>query len=317
MAFVVVKRRPVLGAGDRHGRAAPCGQHDQGGSLAQSVVQARQPIDSVDRSAEFRLEKQQYPLKNRARHVQRPDRASQRLAAGIVDHLGGDLPRQYQGFAELDGEVFDVGGKRRHLERLDGACRACGGNSRRSLAAGCRQDCAGSSTRSLALALKNIPLISAASFGCIDRLDAIRNCASLGGLTGGARRACTECSFGERHGLIGTGGPQPELSQDLDRRARIDRKPCPHRRARRVVDLIDQAGGEFDKLPRFVLAVHAGLNVEIGQHAQQGGSDIDALAARERHQSIKAGKQRRCGHVKGTRLSNSSRQPTSVALTAR
>ena len=40
--------------------------------------------------------------------------------------------------------------------------------------------------RSLALAAKNMSLISAASFGCIDRFDAIRICASVGGLTVGA-----------------------------------------------------------------------------------------------------------------------------------
>ena len=109
---------------------------------------------------------------------------------------------------------------------------------------------------------------------------------------------------GERHALVGTGGSQPELSQDFDRRARIDRKPRPHRRARRVVDLVDQAGGQFDKLPRFVVAVRAGLHVEVGQHAQQRRANIDALPARERHQAIETGKQRRCGHVRDTRLSN-------------
>ena len=41
--------------------------------------------------------------------------------------------------------------------------------------------------RSLALARKNMSLISAASFGCIDRFDDDRrNCAALGGSTGGA-----------------------------------------------------------------------------------------------------------------------------------
>ena len=41
--------------------------------------------------------------------------------------------------------------------------------------------------RSLALARENISLISAASFGCIDRFDAIRNCASVGGRAGGVK----------------------------------------------------------------------------------------------------------------------------------
>ena len=39
-----------------------------------------------------------------------------------------------------------------------------------------------------------VSLISAASFGCIDRLDAIRNCASLSGLTGGADRGAGNSS---------------------------------------------------------------------------------------------------------------------------
>jgi hypothetical protein len=62
------------------------------------------------------------------------------------------------------------------------------------------------------------------------------------------------------------GGFESELSQDLDRCARIDRKPCPHRRARGIVDLIDQTGGELDELPRFILGVRAGLNIEISEH---------------------------------------------------
>jgi len=37
-----------------------------------------------------------------------------------------------------------------------------------------------------ALAWKNMSLISAASLGCIDKFDAIRNCTSLDGFTGGA-----------------------------------------------------------------------------------------------------------------------------------
>ena len=122
---------------------------------------------------------------------------------------------------------------------------------------------------------------------------------------------------GKRHGLIGMRGSQPELFQDRDRRARIDRKPCPHRGARGVVDLIDQAGGELDELPRFVLAVRIGLNVEVGEHAKQSGSDIDALSAGECHQSVEARERRRSGHVRGTRLGNSSGQPSSLALTAR
>ena len=153
------------------------------------------------------------------------------------------------------------------------------------------------SARSLALAPKNMSLISAASFGCIDRFDCIRNCASVSGLTGAGLAGCRNFA-GERQALVGSRGFQPEFFQDLNRRARIDRQPRPHRRARRVVDLIDQARGQFDKLPLFVAAVGAGLNVEVGQHAQQSGSDIHALAAGERHQAVKAWEKWRFGHVR-------------------
>src|SRR6185437_2339341 len=47
MAFVVVQRRLVLGAGDRQRRAAPCRQHDQRRAFAQAVIQPRQPVDVV------------------------------------------------------------------------------------------------------------------------------------------------------------------------------------------------------------------------------------------------------------------------------
>ena len=92
-------------------------------------------------------------------------------------------------------------------------------------------------------------------------------------------------------------GFQPELLHDLRRRARIDSKPSPHRCARGVVDLVDQAGGQFDELPLFVVAVPDGLHIEIGQHPQQRRADIDALTPGERHQPVEAREQWRCGHV--------------------
>ena len=73
-------------------------------------------------------------------------------------------------------------------------------------------------------------------------------------------------------------------------RRRIDRKPRPHRRAGGVVDLVDQARGQFDELPFLVGGMRAGLDIKVGQHAQQSGADIDALAARERHQPVEARK---------------------------
>src|SRR5258706_14973171 len=58
MAFVVIKRRAIFGAGGRHRRAAPGRQNHQSGSLAQYVVQARQPVDVGDGGAEVRIEEQ-------------------------------------------------------------------------------------------------------------------------------------------------------------------------------------------------------------------------------------------------------------------
>ncbi len=94
----------------------------------------------------------------------------------------------------------------------------------------------------------------------------------------------------ERNAPIGEGGFQPELVQDFGRRTRIDRKPRPHRCARGVVNLVDQPGSQLDKLPFFVAAMRTGLNVEIGQNAQQRRADIDALAPGQRHQPVEAGK---------------------------
>ena len=47
VAFVVVERGAIFGAGDRHGRAAPRRQHHQRGSFGQPVVEPRQPVDIV------------------------------------------------------------------------------------------------------------------------------------------------------------------------------------------------------------------------------------------------------------------------------
>ena len=106
VAFVVVKRGTVFGTGNGHGRAAPGRQHDERRSFAQVVVEPRQPIDLVHRRADFGLQEQQHPLKNRARHIQRACRASERLAAGIVDDLGGQACRQYQGLADFEADTW-------------------------------------------------------------------------------------------------------------------------------------------------------------------------------------------------------------------
>src|SRR5256885_2934124 len=61
-----------------------------------------------------------HALKDRAWHVERLGGASERLTAGIIDDLRRHTRRQYQGLADFEGEVFDVGCERGHLERFDG-----------------------------------------------------------------------------------------------------------------------------------------------------------------------------------------------------
>ena len=85
-------------------------------------------------------------------------------------------------------------------------------------------------------------------------------------------------------------GLQPELDHGLERRARIDRQPRPHRCARGVVDLLDQARGQLDELPLFIGGVFVGLDIKVGQHAQQSRADIDALATGEGHKPIETRK---------------------------
>src|SRR4051794_18507832 len=70
----------------------------------------------------------------------------------------------------------------------------------------------------------------------------------------------------------------------------INRKPRSNGRSRCVVDLVDQAGSQLDELPLFIGAMRIGLNIQVGQDAKQSRSDIDALSARERHQSVEARK---------------------------
>ena len=69
----------------------------------------------------------------------------------------------------------------------------------------------------------------------------------------------------------------------------IDRKPGANRGAGCVIDLVDQARCQLDELALFVRRMSGGLHIEIGQHAQQGRPDVDALAARERHQPVEPG----------------------------
>ncbi|MGY3411511.1 hypothetical protein ACVWZV_007624 [Bradyrhizobium sp. GM5.1] len=90
-------------------------------------------------------------------------------------------------------------------------------------------------------------------------------------------------------------GRQSELLHDRGGRRRIDRKPRLDGRARRVVDLVDQSCGELDELALLVVAVGARLDIEVGQHAQQRRTNIDAFATGEGHQPVESWKQR-LGH---------------------
>ena len=65
------------------------------------------------------------------RHTHRLERASQRFPAGIVNHLRRNPRGEDQGFPEFEGEILDVLGIRRHLQDLDCARGAAGGNPRR------------------------------------------------------------------------------------------------------------------------------------------------------------------------------------------
>src|SRR5579862_4376616 len=101
-----------------------------------------------------------------------------------------------------------------------------------------------------------------------------------------------------KRALIGAGGFESEMFQDRRRRCRIKREPGPHGRARGIVNLVDQARCEFDELPGFLLAMGVGLNIEVGEHAEQRRTDIDALSTREVNQAVKTGEQRSFGHLR-------------------
>ena len=297
LAFVVVQRRPVFGAGDRERRAAPRRQHDQRRAFAQAVVQPRQPVDIIHRRAEFRFQEQQHPLEHGARHIQRLGRAGQRLAAGVSDHLRRDPRRQNQGLAEFEGKILDVGGERRHFQDLDRALGARGGNSRRRPQRRFRQIV--QDQRALAGAGAEKHVADLRGIGRLHRQirrHPLLRLARRLDLGGGYRRRRGN-RRGDRYADVAASRVDAELRRDDRRRARIDREPRPHRGAGRIVDFVDQAGGEFDELPRLFRAVRVGLHIEVGQHAQQGRANIDAFPAGQNHQPVKAGEHRRSCHV--------------------
>jgi len=110
----------------------------------------------------------------------------------------------------------------------------------------------------------------------------------------------------QRHVVAGMRGLQAEQDQRLERRTRIDRKPRAHRGAGGVIDLLDQARGQLDELPFFIRAVRVGLDIEVGQDAQQRRADVNAFAARQRHEPVKTGKQWSYGHLGLRDLGNPS-----------
>ncbi|MEY9456453.1 hypothetical protein ABIG07_005401 [Bradyrhizobium ottawaense] len=100
---------------------------------------------------------------------------------------------------------------------------------------------------------------------------------------------------GERNPAAFMCGNQPELLENRDGRRRIDRELGLDGRAGRIVDLVDQPRCKLGELALLVVAVDAGLHIEVGQHAQQRRPNIDAFATGERHQPVESGKQR-LGH---------------------
>ena len=88
--------------------------------------------------------------------------------------------------------------------------------------------------------------------------------------------------------LLGKRGFKPEVIQNRRRGCRIEGKPGTHGRARGVVNLIDQTRREFDELMGFLLAMRAGLDIEISENAKQSGADVNALSTGEVHQTVKA-----------------------------
>ncbi|MGY3508149.1 hypothetical protein ACVIQY_001124 [Bradyrhizobium sp. USDA 3051] len=129
--------------------------------------------------------------------------------------------------------------------------------------------------------------------------EAMRSSASLGvrtgkGAGGGAEAGAADFAR-ERNPAALLRGRQSELLHDRGGRRRIDRKPRLDGRARRVVDLVDQSCGELDELALLVVAVGARLDIEVGQHAQQRRTNIDAFATGEGHQPVESWKQR-LGH---------------------
>ena len=218
-----------------------------------------------------------------------------------MHHLFGNPLRQDQGFAEFEREVFSVLGECGHLQDMERARGAGCGNSRRGFQR--RVGEIVQDQRALAGAGREKHV---ADFGGIvgphrqgGRHPQLRFGRCLHRWLNGRRSNNRGC---ERQVLAGMRTPQPELVHDLGRGRRIDREPRPHRGAGGVVDLVDQAGRQFDELPFLVGGMGVGLDIEVGQHAQQGRPDIDALAARERHQPVESWKQWSCGHVRCTRL---------------
>ena len=160
------------------------------------------------------------------------------------------------------------------------------------------------SARSLALAPKNMSLISAASFGCIDKFDAIRNCASVGGLAGAARAGTCGNLARERNVPIGTGGFQSELSHAF-RPACPDRSPAAPARPRASRHRPDRSGARSVRRTAALRRRCARWPARRDRSARAAGSAGYRRPRGARASSARqTRKQRRCGHVRITRLSN-------------
>ena len=85
-------------------------------------------------------------------------------------------------------------------------------------------------------------------------------------------------------GSHGVGAPRQRLHH-RQWRAGIDRQAGADRRARRVVDLVDQAEREFDELAFFIGGMGGRLHIKIGQDAQERRPNVHAVTLGEIEQA--------------------------------
>jgi len=103
--------------------------------------------------------------------------------------------------------------------------------------------------------------------------------------------------IGDRHALTGILRLHSEPLQDLGRRGRIDREPRPHRRARRVVDLIDQTGVSSTNCALRRRCAHWSERRDRSARAAEWGGYRRPRGG-ERHQPVEAWKRMEVGSVR-------------------